>query len=72
MSNDSTAVKVTMNLTSDNVDYIEKTADKPGQTKTGVVNHAISLDKYFREAIERGAKILIEEKGGQLREVLIR
>jgi len=64
--------KVTMNLTTENIAFVKQLAHKTGMNNTSVVNHAISLEQYVRNAIERGAKLLIEESDGKVKEVLIR
>jgi hypothetical protein len=64
--------KITMNLTNANVDFVEKLSEKINQTRTTIVNHAIDLERIFRTEVENGSKILIEDKNGNTKEVIIR
>jgi hypothetical protein len=67
-----TVQKVTLNLTEENVRSVEKIAQDLDTNKTTVVNRAIILEKLVHEANSRDAKILIEEKDGSIKELIIR
>ena len=69
---DSTARKITLNLSEDNFNAVNLLSERLQVNKTFVVNQAIKLENYIQEVMARGGKLIIEEKDGKQREVVIR
>ena len=63
-------VKLSANLSRDVVDALRELAGKRGVSMTEVLRQAISQDKYFQDAADRGDKVLVASKSGRMREVL--
>jgi len=65
-------VKVTLNITKENYDAVEKLAERMGINKTSVINLAIKTEKYLSDAISEGKKILTRDEKGNFQEIFFR
>ena len=63
---------VTLNLTNDNLETAKKTAQELGINVTVLINNAIQTELFFQEAKAKGEKILVEDRNGNLRQVILR
>jgi hypothetical protein len=70
MAMDST-VKISANLSNTVVAALKDIAEKKGVSITEALRQAISHEKYFLEAAERSEKVLLEDKAGKTREVVL-
>ncbi len=62
--------KLTLRLPSDARIALEWIANKKNITLGEVIRQAISREKFFTEELERGSSIIIEEKGGRLKQLI--
>jgi Ribbon-helix-helix protein, copG family len=66
-------VKTSMNLPEDSLKTLRKLADDSNVTMAEVIRRAVATERFLRETIASGGKILIKDKNGDsLRELLIR
>jgi hypothetical protein len=63
--------KLTLRLPPDARIALEWMAAKKGVTLGEVIRHAISTEKFLTEEIDRGGTILIEEKGGRIKQLVL-
>ncbi len=66
----SSAKKVTINLPEEQVEFLKRIAKRNHITFTEAVRRAITSEKFFVEQEDNGRKILVEEKGHRLREIV--
>lgn len=66
----SSAKKVTINLPEEQVEFLQRIAKRNNITFTEAVRRAITSEKFFVEQEDNGRKILVEEKGHRLREIV--
>ncbi len=64
-------VKLTFSLHQDVAQAMKDISTKRGTSMTEVLRQAISNEKYFQDASERNEKILVEDKSGKLRRVVM-
>jgi hypothetical protein len=64
-----TTKKVTINLPSDQVEFLQKVAQKGSISFTDAVRRAINSEKFFVEQEDSGRKVLVED-GQRIREVV--
>ena len=64
-------VKVTVNLTQDEVDKLKAIAEEKGVTVTDVLRRAIATESFLQDAKTDGSKILIEDNDKKVRQVVI-
>lgn len=64
-------VKVTVNLTQDDVDELKRQADKDGITMTDAIRRSIAIGKLVTTAEGNGEKVLIRSRGGDTRQIEI-
>jgi len=64
-------VKVTVNLTQDDVDELKRQADKDGITMTDDIRRSIAIGKLVTTAAANGEKVLIRGRGGDTRQIEI-
>src|SRR5215831_15548424 len=57
-------IKVSLNLLQRDIDIIDTLAEERGVTKTEVIRAAIATEKYLRDAVAQGDKILVEDSEG--------
>ena len=62
--------KVTVNLPEDQVEFLQEIAAAEHLTFTDVLRRAINSEKFFVKQEDAGHKILVEEPGQRIREVL--
>lgn len=63
--------KLTLRLAPDVRVALEWIAAKKGVTLGEVIRHAISVEKLLTEEAERGSSILIEERGGRIKQLVL-
>ncbi len=64
-------VKLSLNVTPEDIATIEWLASEEQTTKTDAIRRALMTERYIREAMKQGAKILIDPGSGQPIERLI-
>lgn len=64
-------VKLSVNLSQEIVDVIRGLAKRRSTTMTEVIRKGISLDKYLQDAVDKGGKILVEDRRGRLRQIVL-
>lgn len=64
-------VKISANLSDVVVGALKEIAEKKGVSITEALRQAISHEKYFLDAAERHEKVLLEDKSGNIREVVL-
>jgi hypothetical protein len=70
--NDMEKIKVSVNLTADDVNTLRALAEKRGTTVTETLRRAIGMEKFVEEVTANGGALLVEEKDKTLRHVIIR
>ena len=63
--------KLTLRLPQDARIALEWMANKRNVTLAEVIRHAISTEKFLLEEVERGGSVMIEEKGGRLKQLVL-
>ncbi|MGH8524911.1 MAG: ribbon-helix-helix protein, CopG family [Gammaproteobacteria bacterium] len=64
--------KVTVNLSDETIEDLREVAKKRGITLTEAIRQAIATEKFVQKEREEGGKVLIEKRGGRVREVEFR
>ena len=62
--------KVTVNLPDDQIAFLQKIAETENLTFTDALRRAINSEKFFVQQESTGNKVLVEEPGQRIREVL--
>lgn len=62
--------KVTVNLPDEQIRFLQELAEREHSTVTEILRRSINAERFFVEQEQLGRKILVEEKGQRLREVL--
>ncbi len=62
--------KFTINLTDDQVKKIKKLADSQGITATEALLKAIETESYIQGKIVRGSKILVQNQGNEINQLI--
>ncbi|MGH8576306.1 MAG: CopG family transcriptional regulator [Gammaproteobacteria bacterium] len=62
--------KVTVNLPEDQVRFLQEIAAAEDLTFTDVLRRAINSEKFFVQQENTGNKVLVEEAGQRIREVV--
>jgi predicted transcriptional regulator len=62
--------KVTVNLPEDQVRFLQEIAAREHMTFTDVLRRAINSEKFFVQQEQAGRKVLVEESGQRIREVV--
>ena len=62
--------KVTVNLPEDQVAFLQEIASAEHLTFTDVLRRSINSEKFFVEQEKTGRKVLVEDAGQRIREVL--
>lgn len=65
-------VKVSVNLTQDDLDTLRTLASKRSTTVTETLRRAIGMEKFVEDVTDKGGALLIEDKDKTLRRVVIR
>jgi predicted transcriptional regulator len=63
-------VKLSVNLSQEVVDVIRELAERRDTTMTEVLRRSIGTQKYLQDAVDKGGKILIEDRRGRLRQIV--
>jgi hypothetical protein len=64
-------VKLSANLSQVVIDALRSLADRRGITMTEALRQSISHEKFFQDALDQNEKILLRDKQGNYREVLL-
>jgi hypothetical protein len=64
-------VKVTVNLTQDDIDELKRQAAQDGITMTDAIRRSIAIGKLVAEAERNGEKVLIRGRDGKARQIEI-
>lgn len=62
--------KVTINLPEEQVEFLQSIAKRNHITFTDALRRAITSEEFLTEQEDSGRKILVEEEGQRLREIL--
>ena len=62
--------KVTINLPEEQVEFLQNLAKQEHITFTDALKRSINAEKFFIEQRNNGRKILVEEEGHRLREII--
>lgn len=62
--------KVTVNLPEDQVQFLQDIAKKENVSFTDVLRRSINSEKFFVQQESLGNKVLVEEVGQRIREVI--
>ena len=54
-------VKLSVNLPAETVDWLKEIADHDGITMTEALRRSVSTQKFVKETIDKGSKLLIED-----------
>jgi predicted transcriptional regulator len=65
-----TVVKMTINLSTDVVQTLKVMAAKRHTTVTHILKRAIAIEKYIEQVEEENCKLLVEDKNGQIRQLV--
>jgi outer membrane lipopolysaccharide assembly protein LptE/RlpB len=65
-------VKVTVNLTEENSNFLTELSNQLNINKTTVINKAIRLEKFILDVEKQEQKIYIQNKDGSRKEVIFR
>ena len=68
---DEGSVKISANLSNTIVNALKEIAEKRGISMTEALRQAISHERYFVAAAEKNEKILLEDRNGKIREVVM-
>jgi hypothetical protein len=62
--------KVTVNLPEDQIQFLQELAQKENITFTDALRRAINSERFFVQQENSGNKVLVEEVGQRIREVV--
>ncbi len=62
--------KITVNLPEDQVQFLQDVAKKENLTFTAALSRSINSERFFVQQEGAGRKILVEESGQRIREVV--
>jgi Ribbon-helix-helix protein, copG family len=65
-------VKVTVNMTPEDVEMLKALAGKRGISMTEVLRRALAMEKFLEDSSEAGEKILIQGPDQTVRQLVIR
>jgi hypothetical protein len=66
----SAKVRLSVNMSAEVAEALREIADRHGCSITEAIRRCISTQKYLEDAADRGAKILLDEPGQPLRELV--
>lgn len=66
-----TAERVTVNLTKRASRSLEEIVELTGDGKTDAINRALSVYAYVEKVLKGGGRLLVQEPGSELRELVI-
>jgi predicted transcriptional regulator len=64
--------KLTVNLTDDALQALRELADSNNMTLGQALGQAIASEKFLRDEVKKGGRVLIEKPDQTLREVVLR
>jgi predicted transcriptional regulator len=64
--------RVTINLSDEVAEELNKLASEKGKSLTAFVRDALSTELYLQSAIKKGDKVLLESEQGRVRELAFR
>jgi len=64
-------VKVSVNLTQQDVDRLKELANAQQTTVTAALRQAIATETFIYQAVSRGAKLLLQEQDKSIREIVL-
>jgi hypothetical protein len=70
MSKNTEVVRVSLNLSRDEVETLRDIAMQRNTTMTDVLRHAVVLERFVNEATKNKEKILVEKPDGKIRELV--
>lgn len=70
--NTNTFVKTSMNLPREELDRLKVMAAEENISMADMVRRALSTERFVRDTVKRGGKVLIEEKDKTLKHVIFR
>jgi hypothetical protein len=70
MSKNTEVVRVSLNLSRDEVETLRDIAFQRNTTMTDVLRHAVLLERFVNEATKNKEKILVEKPDGKIRELV--
>lgn len=62
--------KMSMNLPDDEVQTLKALAERHGVTMTEVIRRSLATYKFFTDAVDNDAKILIRDKDDSVKEIV--
>jgi predicted transcriptional regulator len=65
-------VRLSVNLSPEAADALKAIADERHTTITEVVRDAIATEKFLQDEVARESKILVQDKSGNVREIVFR
>ena len=63
-------VKLSVNLPTESVEALREYATAQGITMTEALRRALGLQKFISKEVAEGAKVLLEHKGGDIRQLV--
>jgi hypothetical protein len=64
-------VKLSVNLPPGDVTVIRELAKRRSTTMTEVIRKGIGMQKYLQDVVDKGGKILVEDRRGRLRQIVL-
>lgn len=65
-------VKISVNLTTEDVDALKSLAEKRGSTVTETLRRAIAMEKFVDDVTSKGGTLVVEDQDKTLRRLLVR
>ncbi len=65
-------VKTSLNLPEQSIDTLKELAEATGVSMAEVVRRSVETEKFLRDSVQEGSKILIKDKDNSLRELIFR
>jgi hypothetical protein len=62
--------KVTVNLPEDQIEFLQALAKLEGMSFTDALKRSINAERFFVDQKNNGRKVLVEEEGHKLREIV--
>ena len=64
--------KVSFNLTEHDLEHLRQVAERRDTTMTGALRYSIALAKFIEDSISTGARVVIEDQEGIMKQLFIR
>lgn len=65
-------VKTSMTLPEQSIETLRELSKATGTSMAEVVRRAVATEKFLRDTVSEGSKILIKDKDSSLRELILR